>query len=88
MEYKAVFEMCLGSSLPLLLCVRTPLCKGLFGDGLILPHAVVAGLGWGPAVTEHTVPWVAFPLMGSSKCGLDMEALQEVLGPPVCFCVW
>lgn len=30
MEYKAVFKMLLGSSLPVLMYVRTPLCKRAF----------------------------------------------------------
>lgn len=88
MEYKPVFKMLLGSHLPLLPCLKTPLCKRASRGEIDPPSRHVGRLGWGPVPAKRAVPRMSFPLMGSPKDGLEMYALQEVLGPLMYGYVW
>lgn len=88
MEYKPVFKKLPGSHIPLLLHLKTPLCKRASRREIDSPSRRVGSLGWGPAPSKRMVPRISFPLMGSPKDGWEMYALQEVLGPLMYGYVW
>ena len=50
---------------------------------MTLPRGALAGCAGG-----HAVPRTSFPLVGLPKDGLEMYALQEVLGPLMYGYVW